>query len=176
MSTPHGASCSSPSGADTPRSSADPSLREPSGLSLHTIKRATQGAPEMGACARPARSLPRSRRGRDTGVTPPPRHECRKVEQNPSLALPCPQGSHHHHPHAHTNAGHADGAAHFSLLLGIRQTHKGLPRASFPEEADPWDHVGPGSPSRPKTGGESGQGPVVKVRRATAAKSPGQKQ
>ena len=79
-------------------------------------------------------------------------------------------------PHAHTQAGHADGAAQFSVLLGIRQTHKGLPRASFPEEADPWDHVGPGTPSRPKAGGESGQGPVVKVRRATAAKSPGQKQ
>lgn len=76
-----------------PRSSADPSLREPSGLSLHTIRRATQGAPEMGACARPARSLPRSRRGRETQALDH-RPGTRRSSRTPPLPCWCPGRSH----------------------------------------------------------------------------------
>ena len=105
MSGPHGTSCSSPSGADMPRSSADPSLRERSGLSLHAIRRARWGAPETGACAQPARSLPRSRRGRETQLLhhhPGANAGCR------AEPLPCPASAprRSHPPRPHTRWTH----------------------------------------------------------------------
>lgn len=163
MSGPHGTSCSSPSGADMPRSSADPSLRERSGLSLHAIRRARWGAPETGACAQPARSLPRSRRGRETQLLhhhPGANAGCR------AEPLPCPASAprRSHPPRPHTRW------THLSPLGNQTRLATDSSRA-----ADPWGHVGPGTPSRPKAAGEGDQGPMVKVPRATSAKSPGRR-
>lgn len=100
------------------------------------------------------------------------RYTTAQAREGRAEPLPCPAGA----PGAHTPPRPHTRWTRCISLLGIGQTRKDSPRASSPEEADPWDHIGPGTPSRPKAGGESGQGPVVKVRRATVAKSPGQKQ
>lgn len=169
MSGPHGTSFSSPSGADTPRSSADPSLRERSGLSLHAIRRARWGAPETGACAQPARSLPRSRRGRETQLL---NHHPGANAGSRAEPLPCsasaPRRSYPATP-THT----LDTLMRLHTSLSSWESDRLATDSS--RAADPWGHVRPCTPSRPKAAGEGDQGPMVKAPRATSAKSPGQR-
>ena len=144
---------------------------ERSGLSLHAIRRATWGAPETGACVQPARSLPRSQRGRETPLL---HHRPGTKVGSRAEPLPCPaSASQHSHtpPRPHTRWTRWRACTHLSPLGN--QTRNGLVQGCFPWGSWPLGPRQTSTPSRPRAGGEGGQGPVVKVHRATSAKSPG---
>lgn len=118
----------------------------------------------------------RSPRGLCLGAGEEERHSCytttqvltQEVEQNPSLALPVPPALTSPTP-THT----LDTLTRLHTSLSSWESDRLATDSS--RAADPWGHDGPGTPSRPKAAGEGDQGPLVKVPRATSAKSPGRR-